>query len=606
MSGNQYEPVSPAQEPAPSVTADVVREQVSLRTWPLWIFLIFLVTIKLLPMAVEFRPWVFMVMFMGPVALTLLILIWLFAMSRATWREKSYLGALLILGTILSTLLSHVSIRGFYYLIYILPYVLIAFSVSYLALQGKSSSTRVKGVLLVCLLPMIGAMLIRTDGMYGDFRSDFVARWVPTSEETYLASRSEQVNPSELPALAEMPEIQWSEFRGKDRNGIIGGITLNADWDAHPPKKIWERSIGPGWGSFALAGPLLYTQEQRGDREGVVCLDAASGEEGWFYSIEERFFEPVAGAGPRATPTLHGDSLFTLGASGALCRLDALRGTETWRVDIKADAQCAPPMWGFAASPLVVDDLVIVHAGGPNQGENKAKQREVGSVLAYGVQDGKLRWTSPSGSHSYASPQLFKLAGQRVILMNSNFGLHVINPVDGGELGNYEWPYEGYRTLQPLVLEGDDVLLGTGLGGGTQRLHAVFENGKFQFDMVWESNEMKPDFNDWVAHEGKLFGFDHVMFTCLDLETGKRIGKKGRYGNGQVLLLAESGQLLVLSEKGELVLLETGSFGFKEVAKIELIEGKTWNHPVLVGKRIYVRNGEKVACYEFESDTSGS
>ena len=106
------------------------------------------------------------------------------------------------------------------------------------------------------------------------------------------------------------------------------------------------------------------------------------------------------------------------------------------------------------------------------------------------------------------------------------------------------------------------------------------------------------DYNDYVAHKGYLYGFDNNIFACVDLENGERKWKRGRYGNGQVLLLPDGDQLLVISEDGEIVLLRATPEKLTELAKHRVLEGRTWNHPVLVGSRLYVRNGEEAACFE--------
>jgi outer membrane protein assembly factor BamB len=109
---------------------------------------------------------------------------------------------------------------------------------------------------------------------------------------------------------------------------------------------------------------------------------------------------------------------------------------------------------------------------------------------------------------------------------------------------------------------------------------------------------MKPDFNDFVEYDGHIYGFDNDIFACIDLKTGTRQWKKGRYGHGQVLLLADAGQLLVLSEKGQLVLLNARPDDLDEVARVPALDGKTWNHPVLIKDRLYIRNANEAACYQ--------
>ena len=190
-------------------------------------------------------------------------------------------------------------------------------------------------------------------------------------------------------------------------------------------------------------------------------------------------------------------------------------------------------------------------------------------------------------------------------MMVCNQGISAYDPASGEVLWKHDWPYDGYRVLQPLLIDAASVVIGTGMGTGTRRIDLKFdEDGKVQVDERWTSRDMKPDYNDYVAYEGNLYGFDRNIFSCVDLETGKRVWKKGRYGHGQVLLLSDAGQLLVLSETGDLVLLRATPERLDELDRMQVLTGKTWNHPVLVGDRLYVRNGEEAACYEMPLQSS--
>jgi outer membrane protein assembly factor BamB len=242
-------------------------------------------------------------------------------------------------------------------------------------------------------------------------------------------------------------------------------------------------------------------------------------------------------------------------------------------------------MWGFSSSPLVANGCVIVHAGGTDDK----------GTLAYDAQTGDLRWGAPAGDHSYSSPQLATVAGRESVLMLTNTGLHAYDPLTGQVQWDHEWKFNLYRVVQPLVVDDSSVLLGTMVGAGTRRIDLA-PNGKPT--ARWTSLALKPGFNDYVAHHGHLFGFDNNIFACLDLETGAKKWKDGRYGNGQVLLLPDGDQLLVISEKGELVLLRANPEKHEELARFSALQGKTWNHPVLVRNRLYVRNGEEAACFE--------
>ena len=163
---------------------------------------------------------------------------------------------------------------------------------------------------------------------------------------------------------------------------------------------------------------------------------------------------------------------------------------------------------------------------------------------------------------------------------------------------NYEWKFGNYRALQPSVVGDDTILLPTGMNTGTWAIRIKTTNGQLAADQLWTSHNLKPDFSDLVIYQGYAYGNDGGIFTCIDLKTGERRWKGGRYGKGQVLLLEKSGLLLVAAEDGRVVLLRADPKEHAEVDSFKALEGKTWNHPVVVGDRLYVRNSQEAACYQ--------
>jgi outer membrane protein assembly factor BamB len=543
---------------------------------------------------------VLMFSFMAPAAFGLLILVWWIVGSRASAKEKAWgvLGVAVVAA--IGYLLLDPTINGFGIIIHVLPAVAAAFGLA-LVLLAAVPRWRLPIALIAAAVTFGYWDLLRFDGVTGQFQSQLAWRWQPTPEETYIqglatagSATAGSAAGQSAPATASpvnLAEAEWPAFRGPLRNGQQPGVALPEQWSASVPRRMWRVPIGPGWSSFSAASSRLYTQEQRGDREAIVCLDAETGATIWAREYDGRFFEAVSGAGPRATPTLDAAGVFALGANGDLLRLDPSDGRPVWQADLKVDAHRSPPIWGFACSPLVVDGKVIVHAGGSDG---------LG-VLAYDVESGKIVWTAASGDHSYSSPQLATFHGVTGVLMATNTGLQFLDPADGTELWSYPWPIENYRAIQPLVKE-NTVLLSATLGKGTRSLQ-IAKDPEWSVTENWSSRDLKPDFNDYVEHKGFLYGFDANILSCVDLTTGKRKWKKGRYGNGQVVLLPDADQLLVCSETGELVLVRASSEKFEELAKIPAIEGKTWNHPIVLGSRVYVRNSQEAACYDFGSES---
>jgi outer membrane protein assembly factor BamB len=297
----------------------------------------------------------------------------------------------------------------------------------------------------------------------------------------------------------------------------------------------------------------------------------------------------VSGAGPRATPIFAEGRIFALGGTGILNCLDAATGEQYWARDIATDAGTRPPQWGFSGSPLVTDGLVIVFAGG--DGDQ--------NLLAYRADTGKRAWAAPAGGSSYSSPQLVTIAGQRQCLILSDQGLTAVDPATGAVLWKGGAAMPGApRTVQPRGIGEAQLLIGTYDGASVTLVDVKRDGDTWNVVPRWTSRDLKPEFPDFVVHQGHAYGFDVSIFCCIDLATGKRCWKGGRYGRGQVVLLAEQGLLLVVSESGEAVLLAANPERHEELGRFRALDGKTWNHPVIAQGRLYIRNAEEIACYE--------
>lgn len=576
-----------------------------LRIWPAIALLSIGAVCRILPSLIDGVHWVVMVF--GPMLCGVLLLVWWLAASRATGKEKivGFVGVIAILiGTVL---LLHDSMLGPKrtpfapgFMLVTLQLGLAAFAIAAIVFSRMLSFRRTVLIVLATLCGFGCTTLVRNEGMRGNGAQEFSWRWQPTKEEQLVALKKSEKPNQEQTMVGELLEEDlanpaWPAFRGPNRDGVQRGSLVLADWESNPPELLWKTEVGPGWSSFAVAGNLLFTQEQLGTKELVVCYSAEDGKQIWVHEDESRFEEAMGGPGPRATPTIADGALFTTGATGHLTRLDLLTGKVVWQQDLREMADREPPMWGFSASPLIVNRVVIVHAGG----------KDDKGTLAFDVETGELRWGTPAGDHSYCSPQSATLADQEVVLMLTNKGLHVLDPNEGSIVLDYEWTTEEYRAVQPKLLADDHLLIPTGMGYGTRRIQVTSEEGEFGAKDIWTSRNLKVDYNDFVLYKGYAYGFDGNIFTCVNLEDGSRSWKRGRYGNGQALLLEDCGLLLVISEQGELVLLEANPEKHVELAKIPALEGKTWNHPVLIGDRLYIRNAQEAACYRLPLQDSG-
>src|ERR1035441_1765146 len=541
----------------------------------------------------------------------LAIVLWWLFLSRAPWSERLGAVGLMIVVLFATKRIVDVSIatgaQGMLFPILAIPILslaLVAWAVATRRLpDGPRRVSMVATILLAC-----GVLtLVRTGGFTaGSFHNDLHWRWAKTPEERLMAKSGNE--PGALPpvrAAAETPEKRpvaqsgnepvalppapaeaetgpiWPGFRGPHRDDVIPGVRIKTDWTASPPVALWRRPVGPGWSSFAVRGGLIYTQEQRGPDEVVACYKLTTGEPVWAHRDTSRFWESNGGAGPRATPTLSNGRVYTFGATGILNVLNARDGAVVWSHNAASDTGMKSPQWGFASSPLVVGDVLIVGVAG--------------QLAAYDRATGARRWVGPAHGVSYSSPHLLTIDGVQQVLLLSEAGATSVALADGTLLWEHPWP--GYPIVQPALTADGDILISVSDSSGTRRLAVARGPGGWTVEERWTSNGLKPYFNDFVVHDGYAFGFDGSILACIDLKDGKRKWKGGRYGNGQLVLLPDQDLLLVLSEEGELALVAAAPDQFKELARFPAIEGKTWNHPVLVGDRLLVRNGQEMAAF---------
>lgn len=438
------------------------------------------------------------------------------------------------------------------------------------------------GVTFGCVgLVLVGAALFRIRGMSGDLTPILEFRWAKAPElQTAATSGNTNV------VIAATPERpSFPQYLGATRDGIISGIKLATNWTARPPEILWRQKVGAGWSGFAVVGEAAITQEQRGENECVSAYELLTGKLLWQHTYPAKYDTVIAGAGPRATPTIVSNRVFACGGTGILNCLDLTTGKLLWTRDLVADSGGKIPQWGYTCSPLVVDELVIVHGG--EQGSH--------SLLAFQVGDGKKVWAGGAFGPSYSAPRFATLAGVPQILSFNDGSVSAHKPESGALLWEKPWGNGNVVCASPVVISTNQVLFSSGYGVGAELLEiSQATSNRLTARLVWKSIRMKAKFAHLYARDGYLYGLDDGIFACVNLTDGSQRWKEGRYGHGQGLLVGE--HYLLMAESGDLVLLRPTPEGPNELARFRVFDSKTWNPIALSGDLLLVRNDQEAVC----------
>jgi outer membrane protein assembly factor BamB len=439
--------------------------------------------------------------------------------------------------------------------------------------------------------------LTRVDGFTGDMRPIIHWRWEPVPDgELAVAGPIEW-----KPTLHDYPG-----FLVANRDAYVPDVHLSTDWKSHPPKLLWKHPIGLGYSGFAVVGNAAVTLEQRDQQELVSCYDLQTGKLQWFHAINARHSNPIGGDGPGSTPTLHEGRVYALGGTGVLRCLDGSTGKEIWIRDVLADVGTnyetdhSGVWWGRSASPLIVDDLVVVPGGGPPGGPKV-------SLVAYNKLDGKIVWRGGNREVSYSSPSLATYCGVRQIVIVNEDTITGHDVKTGEVLWNTMWDGTSNQAASasqtvPVADNRFFVSKGYSIGGGAlfELEHSASSNGDdgaWKVHKLWQNHHiMQTKLDSVVIKDGFIYGLSDGTLQCADLKTGHRQWSGADYGHGQLLRVGDV--LLVSTEYGDVTLVEFNPNEFHELAKFTALEGKTWNNPALVGNLLLVRNAQEAACYE--------
>jgi outer membrane protein assembly factor BamB len=386
----------------------------------------------------------------------------------------------------------------------------------------------------------------------------------------------------------------WPQFLGPERTGISKETGLIDKLADGGPKEVWRVEGGVGMSGMAIAGGRLVTMWQGEGKDWVVALDAASGKTLWKTEIAPAYKNSM-GDGPRATPTIAGETVVAFTGDGILAALKVKDGSLLWKKDVVAQFEGKPADYGMACSPLVVGGQVIVTAGAPGA-----------CVVSYKLAYGELNWKSGDDRAGYSSPNILKVGGREQLVVFTGQSAIGLAPATGKVLWRYEYETDfDCNIATPLAFK-DQVFISSGENHGSTLLALRGKGESYTVEPVWKSqgggSVLRNEWQTSILLEGYLYGFDNVgsagpvtHLTCVEAATGKRMWQQLRFGKGN--LIAADGKLFIVTMKGEVVLVRATPRGYEELDRAKVI-GSTRQAPALSDGRLYLRDDREVVCLD--------
>lgn len=543
----------------------------------------------------------FLTLAIGAAIHVLLLGLWVLFGSRAPWTDRLLFLTLGLAGLVVVFAMQDKSL-GIMVLLFGTPIAATILALTLLSTRNTPWGTRKWMAYASWLIPLLLWLLAGTDGMMASFAPELRWRWQPDAEQRAALklkeSRKETSKLKQELSSIELKPGDWPRFRGTDSDGRAddAGIELSEKTNA---KLLWKQPVGFAWSSMIVVDGLLFTQEQRGPMEAVVCLEAATGAEVWSHTYEARYEDTTqaSGTGPRSTPTFYDGKIYSVGGTGIVTCLNATDGELIWKRNLSEDCSTPIAMWGFSTSPMLRDDRCYLLGGGMSVNSK--------DCICYDAKTGKIKWAAMGQGETYSSPLLAELCNEQQVILSVGSDTVGRSIKDGKERWRIKTGGTGNTMLQPVRFAKDQLLIASGEGDGTSLVEIKHTDNTWEASKKWSSTRLRPDFNDVVVVDSMILGLTKGLLTCVDSTSGEMLWKKFRFGSGQLIALPAQHSVLVLSETGELSLIRVSPKEPNLLKSWPGIQGKTWNHPILVKNRIYCRSAEEIACYELDAPSSG-
>ncbi len=384
----------------------------------------------------------------------------------------------------------------------------------------------------------------------------------------------------------------WPQWRGPDRAGIWSDVRLPQRLSEERIERLWSVPVGGGYSGIAVVGDRVYTMERPGKKtpkERVICLSRKTGARLWAHEYEALFGDMDQGHGPRATPTVQGARVYTLGATGVVNCLEADSGEVVWSLDSEETLTAERPTWGHSASPLIVGDLLVLLIGA----------RPNGTLTAVEKASGKERWRALGDRVGYSSPISIDVEGRRQIVVWTPDLAHGLDPRTGEVFWTVPFETSNYDVsiISPVFHDGLLFLSGYWDGARTFKINDLIDGKKPE--PVWRHRKPSCLMSTPLFRDGFLYILDRSEgLLCVDWKNGEtrwsddhRLTPKER--NPQASLVWAGERAVALNARGELVLAKLSPAGYEEHGRVKIIDD-TWAHPAFAGQEVLARDHQRL------------
>ena len=388
-----------------------------------------------------------------------------------------------------------------------------------------------------------------------------------------------------LPAVVSNRALDdWPQWRGPNRDGRSVEKGLLKDWPAGGPPLAWQTSgAGEGYSSFAVAGGRVYTLGARAGSEYTFAFDAQTGKKLW-EAPNGRRFQNDRGSGPRGTPTVEGDRVYSFGASGDLSVIEAASGKVVWTVNVLNKFGGSNINWGLSESPLVLSDRILVNAGGP--------------IVALKKTDGSQIWKSNGEAAGYSSAVLHEAGGIREAIYFTQTRVVGVDVNTGKRLWSYQPVANNVANIATPVIRENKVFVSSDYGTGAALLDLTPSGGEMRVKEVYFTRDMRNHHSSSVLVGDHLYGFSSAILTAMNFSDGQVAWRDRSVGKGSLVFADD--RLYLYSEGGTVGLAEANPTAYREHGRFQLKTGNlpTWSHPVVSGGKLFLRDQDTIYAYD--------